>query len=115
MSKLVLGMALAVAALYIAVREGLSVLEGSYTPMEIVELNRRSHEFDGRRVTVSGTVIYSAAIMGVGGYFLRQGSAEILIVGAGGMPQAGSKIVVSGTFKQALAVNGVQYAMILQK
>jgi hypothetical protein len=114
MLRIVLFVSLVAALLYIGFREGQPMLD-AYRTVDVADLMKRPHEFEGRRVTVGGTVANSAAIMGVGGYLVRQGSAEIFVLGRHGIPRAGSEVSVSGTFKQALAVNGFEYAVILQK
>lgn len=114
MTRIILIVALAVALLYIGLRERRPILE-TYKAVEIAELVKDPLEFDGRRVTVSGIVGYNAAVMGVGGYLLKRGDAEILILSAQGIPPAGSQVSLSGTFRQALALNGFEYAVIFQE
>lgn len=78
-------------------------------------LLEKPREFDGRRVVVSGAVERSAAIFGIGGYVLRHGEAEILIVTTRGTPKIGSHITVQGTFKQAIQFDRLQYPVIFEK
>jgi hypothetical protein len=82
---------------------------------EVSQLLANPGEFDGRFVTVKGTVQESAAVMGVGGYRLRQGPSEIYILSSHGIPSTGTQVTVSGTFKQALALGGLQYAVIVER
>ena len=87
----------------------------AWMPTDIAEVLSKANTFDGRRIKVSGTVLESAAIMGVGGYRLKQGDAVIFVVSSHGIPESGSRVIVSGTFKQAFAFNNLQYAVILEK
>jgi hypothetical protein len=98
--------------LYAVVWRGKPAIE-TLTPLEISTLLKRANEFDGQRVTVGGIVLDSAAVMGLGGFRLRQGDAEVLVLTSRGIPESRSEVRVSGTFKQAFVLNGVQYAVIL--
>lgn len=82
---------------------------------EMTKLLKQPKEYDGQQVTVSGTVLDSAAIFGIGGYRLKQGDSELLVITRRGAPPAGHQVMVSGTFKQAFALNGLQYVVILEK
>lgn len=112
MFRAILIAALALGVFYIGFRAGQPA--PTYRMVQIAELVRQPYEFEGRQVMVGGTVGANAAIMGVGGYVLRQDGAEILVLGYRGIPSAGSEISVSGVFRQAVAINGFQYAVILQ-
>jgi len=85
------------------------------TATDIATVLSKASAFDGKRITVSGTVLDSAAIMGFGGYHLKQGDAQVLVVSSHGLPETGSRVAVNGVFKQAFAFNNLQYAVILEK
>ncbi|MCK1471314.1 MULTISPECIES: hypothetical protein [unclassified Bradyrhizobium] len=85
------------------------------TATEISTLLAEPHQYDGRQVTVRGTVVRSAAILGFGGYTLEQGGAELFVATTRGIPEPGRQITVSGTFKQAFVLNDLQYAALLEK
>lgn len=85
------------------------------TATDIATVLKKPNAYDGRPVTVRGTVLASAAILGVGGYRLGQGDAEVLVLGRHGIPEIGTQVTVSGMFKQAVALNDMQYAVILEK
>jgi hypothetical protein len=114
MLKFIIGLLVIGVVAYAGLWQGKPAIE-ALTTVEIPTLLKRAHEYDGQRVTVAGTVSHSAAIMGVGGYRLRQGDAEVLVLSAHGIPETGSEVHVRGTFKQAFALNGLQYAVILEK
>lgn len=73
-----------------------------------------AHKYDGRRVTVSGRVVKSAALLGVGGFILDQEGTQILVISHNGTPEFNAHVTVSGIFKQAIAINDLQYAVILE-
>lgn len=82
---------------------------------EISELLKKTNEFDGQRVTVTGTVLRGASILGLGGFTIEQNGAEIFVVTSRGTPELRSQVTVSGTFKQAIAVDGLRVAVIFEK
>lgn len=102
------------AASYFALYEGMPLIEKAMAT-DVGRLVDQPNEFDGRRVTIRGVVVDRAAIMGVGGYRLKQGNAEIFVVSGRGIPPPGAEITVSGTFKQAFAIGGFQYAVLVEK
>jgi hypothetical protein len=87
----------------------------SFMATDISQLLTSVTEHDGKVVTVKGTVQESAAVLGLGGYRLRQGNAEIFVLSSHGIPQTGTEVVVTGTFKQAFALNGLQYTVIVER
>lgn len=82
---------------------------------EIKTLITKANEFDGKRVRVRGNMKGGAAILGVGGYKLEQDGAQVIIVTSRGTPELGSQVTVEGIFKQLVAVDGVQAAVIFEK
>jgi hypothetical protein len=99
---------------YFVVRESKPTID-TFMATDVSQLLAKPGEFDGRFVTVKGTVQESAAVMGVGGYRLSQGPSEIYILSSHGIPPTGAQVTVSGTFKQALALGGLQYAVIVER
>ena len=114
MIKYLTGLFILLAVVYAAFFRGNSAID-ALTATDIATVLSKANAFDGKRVTVSGTVLDSAAIMGLGGYRLKQGDAEVFVVSSHGIPETGSRVTVSGTFKQAFAFNNLQYAVILEK
>ena len=112
MLRFLFGLFAIVVILYAVFWRGNPAIE-TLMPLEISTLLKRANEFDGQRVTVGGTVLDSAAVMGLGGFRLRQGDAEVLVLTSHGIPETRSEVRVSGTFKQAFVLNGLQYAVIL--
>src|ERR1041385_6743958 len=85
------------------------------TVMDIPTLLSKANSFDGRQVTVTGTVIHSAAVMGVGTYRLQQDDAELAVLSSHGIPEVGTRATVSGIFKQAVSLNKLQYSVIFER
>lgn len=114
MIKYLTGLFTLLAVIYVMFLHGNPTIE-ALTATDIATVLSKANAFDGKRVTVSGTVLDSAAIMGLGGYRLKQGDAEVLVVSGHGIPETGRQVTISGTFKQAFAFNSLQYAVILEK
>src|SRR5258708_3336173 len=88
---------------FVLLRLGGPAIDGLIA-VDISQLLKEPNKFDGRPVTVRGIVVGSAGVLGVGGFRLKQGAAEIFVISAHGTPITGSDVTVSGTFKQALTV-----------
>jgi len=99
---------------YFVLKDG-STLVNAVAPATLSEILSNPKKFEGTTVTVHGTVIGSASVLGVGGYLLRDEGSEVYVVSSHGVPSPGSKVVVSGTFKQAVAVGPLQYDVIFEQ
>ena len=77
-------------------------------------LNDPAH-YDGQKVQIEGEVISNVALFGIGAYQVKQGDNEILVVGSNGIPKSGTHIIIAGIFKQAFAIGGTQYSVIIEK
>ena len=51
----------------------------------------------------------------LGGFVIRQGEADLLVVTARGMPEIGTQVTVKGVFRQALALAGTNYAVVVEQ
>lgn len=91
------------------------VSPSSYPKTEISELISRSREYDGKAVTVTGTVTGNAGVFGYGAYRLRRAKDELLIISRHGIPESGTEVTVSGTFRQAFAINSYIYSVVVEK
>lgn len=114
MIKYLTGLLILLVAIYAVFLRGNQTID-ALTATDIATVLTKANTFDGKRVTVSGTVLDSAAIMGLGGYRLKQGDAELFVISSHGIPETGNRVTVSGTFKQAFAFNNLQYAVVLEK
>lgn len=109
-----IGIAALVAMLcYLSISAGSPIL-GTFYPIEISSLLKDAPRYDGRKVAIQGVVSGNAAVMGVGGYRLKSGDAEILVVSSRGIPPAGAERVVKGTFKQMFAIGDLQYGVVIE-
>jgi hypothetical protein len=87
----------------------------TYSNTKISDLLAHSRDYDSKPVSVTGIVLGNAGIFGYGGYKLKQGDSEILVITTHGIPPAGSEVVVSGIFKHAFTVNNFSYPVIVEK
>ena len=73
------------------------------------------NDYQGHQVTTQGIVIDGVALFGFGKYRIRDfgNDAVVDVVTKKAVPNTGSKITVTGQFKQALAVAGLQYDVIV--
>lgn len=83
-----------------------------FTTLTVTELNSRAAKLDGRTVTIEGTVSQNAGILGTGGFVITDGSSKILVLSNGGIPEHGSQIEVTGTFRKAVSLNSFEYSVI---
>ena len=87
----------------------------NYSKTDIAQLVKHAAEFDGKAVTVNGTVAGNAGVFGYGAYRIRQGDNEILVISSHGIPIPGAEVAVSGTFRQAFAINNYSYPVIVER
>ena len=87
----------------------------NYSKSDIAQLLRYPKDYDGKPVTVTGTVSGNAGILGYGGYRIRQGDSEILVISGRGIPGLEQNVTVSGIFRQALSLNSYTYPVIVEK
>lgn len=85
------------------------------TTLTVSELNQRATELDGQTVTVEGTVAHNAGVMGLGGFVITDGPSTILVITNGGIPEYGSQIDVTGTFRKAVSLNNLEYNIVYTK
>lgn len=82
------------------------------TTLTVSELNQRATELDGQNVTVEGTVSHNAGVMGLGGFVITDGTSTILVVTNGGIPEFGTEVEITGTFRKAISLNSLEYNVI---
>ena len=80
----------------------------------VSELLTRAKDFDGKTVTVRGTVVNNAGILGYGVFRIRQGNDDIEIISTHGIPNPGAEVTITGVFKQAVAINRYNYPVIVE-
>lgn len=78
----------------------------------ISEINARSVELDGLQVSIQGVVSKNIGVLGMGGFIVTDGTSEILILTNNGLPENGSEIEVTGTFRKAVSFNSFEYNVI---
>lgn len=83
-----------------------------FTTLTVSELNARAAKLDGRTVTIEGTVSQNAGVLGTGGFVVTDGSSTILVLSNGGIPEHGSQVEVTGTFRKAVSLNSFEYSVI---
>lgn len=85
-----------------------------FTTLTVSELNTLATKLDGSTVTIEGTVSQNAGVLGTGGFVVTDGSSNILVLSNGGIPEHGSQIEVTGTFRKAVSLNSFEYSVIYQ-
>jgi hypothetical protein len=70
----------------------------------IGDIKANPGKYEGKRVTISGTVTASANVLFVKGYWVEDGTGKILVVPKGAVPAEGAKVTTSGKVRQYLAV-----------
>ena len=108
---------LLVAALMLGVGRYTSIgSQGAPTSVGLEELMRNPAAYDGKPVTVRGTVVSRISVLGAGGYRITgSGDTAVLVVGLNTAPQPGEQITVTGMFRVAAAVGPFQLPLIVAK
>jgi hypothetical protein len=71
-------------------------------------------QYDGQTVLVQGIVQGSANVGGLKGYILKDDTGSITVVTQRGLPKEGQYMQVNGEVKQAFAVLGMSYTVLLE-
>ena len=81
----------------------------------IADIKDQPGRFDGRSVTVSGTVTGSVNLLVVKYFTVRDESGEINVVTQGALPREGEKVRVKGTVDQAFKLAGASVVVIVEQ
>ncbi|HNX50408.1 MAG TPA: hypothetical protein PLS53_07670 [Thermoanaerobaculaceae bacterium] len=93
----------------------LTVACGSLFPTKIGDLKANPGKYEGKVVTISGTVTASANVLFVKGFWVEDGSGKILVVPKAGVPQEGEKVTVKGKVEQILAIGSASTVVFHQE
>jgi len=83
------------------------------TPIKDILGNPR--EFDGKDVTVKGTVKESVNVLFLKYYIVSDGTGDVAVVTEGAVPTKGQDIVVKGQVNQAFAIGDKSLIVIVEK
>lgn len=86
-----------------------------FTTLTVTELNEQAGKLDGHTVTIEGTVTKNAGVLGAGGFVVTDGSSTILVLSSGGIPEHGSDVEITGTFRKAVSLNSFEYNVVYQE
>lgn len=88
-------------------------VQRSKTVLSIGDLLQNSGYFDGKVVRVTGEVAEPFNFMGFKGFFLRDGSGEVVVLVKGGvLPNKHEKVLVKGTFREAVRFDDLRFTII---
>ncbi|HPC83750.1 MAG TPA: hypothetical protein P5234_10455 [Thermoanaerobaculaceae bacterium] len=79
-----------------------AVASACTTPISDLKADPRKYE--GKTVTIKGTVTASASILFVKGFWLEDGTGKILVSPKGAVPREGEVVTVRGRVEQVVAV-----------
>ena len=110
-----LTIALILAALAVVGQQYMSAGWWQASPgVRLEDLMRDPGLYDGKSVTVRGTVVNRMSVMGAGGYRISGATGEtITILGFGSAPPPGETVTVQGVFHVAATVGVFQIPVIL--
>lgn len=77
---------------------------GSLFPTRIGDLKANPGKYEGKAVTIKGTVTASANVLFVKGFWIEDESGKILVVPKDAVPKEGEQITVRGKVEQVLAI-----------
>lgn len=73
-------------------------------------------KYEGKTVRIAGEVRESAGLLGYGVYRVDDGTGTLTVVSKGeGVPRAGARVGVEGTFRSALTVGSHTVAALVEK
>ncbi len=77
---------------------------GSIFPTKIGKILEDPRDYDGKVVTVKGTVKESVNIIFLKSFVVSDGTGEIMVTTARAVPRVGATVTVKGTVNQAFAL-----------
>lgn len=83
-------------------------------PLTIAEVTGGIREYDGKTVTVKGTVSRSVNVLGLKTFEISDGTASIRVVTERGLPSEGSEVTVTGVVNQAFKLGPAEIIVILE-
>ena len=98
----VIGIVLAVLA-----GAGAVVIGRYFRPTPIERIQQQPYNYDGRIVTVVGTVRRSMSVLGFGAMTVDDGTGSIWVVVRGGVPRPGTRIRVRGRVHAVLQIGNL--------
>lgn len=91
------------------------VVSGCASTVDIGKLLATPGDYDGRTVTIEGTVTRGAGLLGVGAYEVDDGTGSIVVIAQGqGVPARGARTKVKGRFESVFSWAGATIAAIVQ-
>lgn len=85
-----------------------------HKPLTIAEITSDIREYDGKTVTVKGTVARSVNILGIKAYEVSDGSGDIRVITERGLPSEGSEVTVTGVVNQAFKLGPAEVIVIME-
>ena len=83
------------------------------TSINTIKSNPR--EYDGKTVTISGTVTQAVNLLVIKYYVVDDGTGSIPVVPKGAVPSTGKKVTVTGRVDQAFALGDRSLVVILEE
>ena len=84
-------------------------------PVPIEKLHADPRAFDGKVVTIKGTVTETVSIIVLKYYTLNDGTGEITVLPKGALPQKGSEVTARGTIEEAFNLGGRQVLVFIEE
>lgn len=85
-----------------------------HKPLSIAEVTSDIREYDGKTVTVKGSVARSVNILGFKSYEISDGSGTIRVITERGLPSEGSEVEVTGVVNQAFKLGPAEVIVIME-
>jgi len=84
-------------------------------PTEIKKILDDPREYDGKTVTISGTVTESVNLLVMRYYSVRDDTGEIIVVTERAVPHQGMKVRVTGEVKQAFSIGNRSVVVVYEE
>ena len=91
-------------ALALVVLAAVAIVSCGLFSTSIGDIKANPGKYQGKSVTISGTVTASANVLFVKGYWVEVATGKILVIPTGPVPAEGAKVTASGKVEQLLAV-----------
>ncbi len=87
----------------------------SLVATKIGDIRKAPGRYDGREVTIQGTVSATHNLLVMKYYEVTDGTGEITVVTQSALPKEGDRVKVKGTVNQAFAIGTARWVVIVEE
>jgi hypothetical protein len=83
--------------------------------VKIGRVNADPTRFRNKTISVTGTVVSGAGVLGVGGYQIQDDTGKLYVISSSGVPSKGSRVTVTGTVMSGVNILGQSFGTAMRE